>query len=163
MKSMRRRPKYPRKQAAGLATPGRGKELQPVVPTTPPERVEATGAGAPLPTLETLVGKLKGEGYAPIHWVVNPKGIRAESTGKGKVAIPSNTTKERVCLKHGNLVKVQRETFTGRADKGARILDVIQCPFCTPDPVRAILDASVAKESGTTAPQGSRTRQNGQG
>lgn len=81
-------------------------------------------------SLERVVGRLKGKGYFPVHWVVHSKGLRAAFFGPGKVAVPSENAKDNICMRHGNLVKVQHETFPDRSDRGIRILDVIPCPFC---------------------------------
>jgi len=87
---------------------------------------------SPAPDLIPLVAKLKADGYFPVHWVAHAKGVRVHQTG-GKVSIPSSYTKGRVCMVHGNLVKVRHET--GGKDRGIRILDVQPCLFCSRDPV----------------------------
>lgn len=99
----------------------------------------------PPTTLADVIAMLRREGYAPTHWVVDAKGIRAESTGEGKVGIPSSYAVDRVCMVHGNLVKVRRETHPERSDKGVRILDVIPCPFCVAEPIRTILRAPLTR------------------
>lgn len=151
---MHKRPKYPRKMTPVAGQPRTSKEDSPVEPCVPTRSetgsnpaVEEDVELEPLPTLQTLIARLRTQGYVPTHWVRHPKGDRAVLTGEGKrkVAVPSNYTRGRVCREHGNLVKVRHETFPDRDDRGIQILDVLPCPFCTQDPVRAILRSPVTR------------------
>lgn len=150
---MKKRTKYPRKLAPAAGRPQTAKEDRPVAQACPmneePKEIPSVEDVAldPLPTLEELVARLRSEGYKHIQWAVHEKGHRARSRllGKGKLAIPSDFTKHLVCLKHGNLAKVRQQTSPDRTDQGLRILDVLPCLYCTPDPVRVILRSPVTR------------------
>ncbi len=121
--------KYPYRRAKATPLP---ETAQAPAPPPPPPIIELD----PQEALRRLVARLKVEGYEPIHWIRNPKGVRANLPGKR--AIPSSYTKNRVCVRHGNLVKLRHEVQAGRDDTGVRILDVLPCLFCCPNAAEII-------------------------
>jgi hypothetical protein len=78
-----------------------------------------------------ILARLTTKGFEPFLWKETPKGIRADQ--KGKITFPSEYTKNRVCLAHGNMAKLRYETHPGDQKKGIRILDVLPCIRCNND------------------------------
>jgi hypothetical protein len=78
-----------------------------------------------------IVSELRTNGFEHVRWRETPKGVRANR--KGKVSIPSEYTKNRVCVAHGNLAKLRHESHPGQNDRGVIILDVLPCLACNPD------------------------------
>lgn len=116
---------------------------------SPPEATPATSVSSappahdpladPSPSSDpqTLVATLEADGYTLVTWQRHEKGIRAQQGGK--LAIPSEYTKGRVCLAHGNWAKVRHDTALGREDQGFLILDVAPCVFCRKDAAEILL------------------------
>lgn len=83
--------------------------------------------------LVPLMVELKAGGYTPVHWVWSQRGARIRKPS-GKISIPSEETKHRVCSVHGNMVRLHHETHPGRNDKGICVYDVFPCLFCSKNP-----------------------------
>jgi hypothetical protein len=81
--------------------------------------------------------ELKTEGYEPAQWVWSQRGARIRKF-TGKISIPSDETKHRVCKVHGNMVKLHHETHPGRNDKGICVYNVFPCVFCTKNAERLL-------------------------
>lgn len=86
--------------------------------------------------LRALAGELQAKGYKLVQWVEHPRGLRANR--RGKLSVPSNYTKERACLIHGNLAKARHETYPGEIGQGIIILDVAPCLVCNPQAVALV-------------------------